>query len=116
MSPGSSPEVPPETNAAVVEWMRDQGWVVAPARFEMDPEVGFHVWQEQGRTSGTAHALWVSDSMIRHLPPEQLVSVLEREEMAQEIRISLRVRIEERGSEYRIAVVPRRSGEWPRPE
>jgi hypothetical protein len=94
--------------------MRKQGWVAAPARFEMEPELGFHVWQEQGRPAGTSHALWVSEPMVRHLSAEQLVGVLEREEMAQEIRISLRVRIEERGSEYRISVVSRRSGEWPR--
>ncbi|MEA2722772.1 MAG: hypothetical protein QOH59_543, partial [Gemmatimonadales bacterium] len=43
------------------------------------------------------------------------IGVLDSEEMAQEIRISLKVRIEERGAEYRISVVPRRSGEWPRP-
>ena len=43
---------------------------------------------------------------------EQLIEVLDSEEMDQEIRISLRMRIEERGSEYRISVVSRRSGEW----
>lgn len=116
MSPGATPEVPPKTDAALVRWMGEQGWVVAPARFEVDAEVGFHVWQEQGRSPGTSHALWVSEPMIRHLSAAQIVDVLEREEMAQEIRISLRIRIEERGTEYRISVVPRRSGEWPRQE
>ena len=51
--------------------------------------------------------------MVRHLKPEQLIGVLDREEMAQETRITLKVRIEERGAEYRVSVVPRRSGEWP---
>jgi len=114
VSPGAAPEVPPEANAALVKWMKEQGWTVAPARFEPDAEIGFHVWQELGRSPGTAHALWVSDPMVRHLSAEQLVGVLEKEEMAQEIRISLKVRIEERGAEYRTSVVPRRSGEWPR--
>lgn len=115
MSPGSAPEVPRETNTALMEWMGKQGWVVAPARWEQDPEAGFHVWQED-RPGRVSHALWISESMVRRLSAEQLVSVLDREEMAQEIRISLRVRIEERGTEYRISVVPRRSGEWPRQE
>lgn len=116
MSPEAAPEVSPETNAALVKWMREQGWTAAPARFEPDAEIGFHVWQELGRSPGAAHALWVSDPMVRRLSAQQLVVVLEKEEMAQEIRISLRVRIEERGSEYRTSVVPRRSGEWPRQE
>ena len=116
MSPEAAPEVSPETNAALVAWMKEQGWTVAPARFEPDAEIGFHVWQELGRSPGTSHALWVSEPMVRRLSAEQLVGVLEKEEMAQEIRISLRVRIEERGTEYRTSVVPRRSGEWPRQE
>jgi hypothetical protein len=96
--------------------MGEQGWKVGPARWETDSEAGFHVWQENGGLSRISHALWVSESMVRHLEAEQLIGVLDREEMAQEIRISLRIRIEERGTEYRISVVPRRSGEWPRPE
>jgi hypothetical protein len=111
---GSIPQVPPETDTAIIGWMGAQGWKVKPARWETEPEVGFHVWQEYDRTAGTSHALWVSEAMVRHLPAKQLVKVLEDEEMAQEIRISLRIRIEERGDEYRISVVPRRSGEWPR--
>lgn len=114
VSPDGGPGVPPETDAALVKWMGEQGWKVGPARLEREPEIGFHVWQEEGKSSGTAHALWVSEPMVRHLSAGQMVDVLEREEMAQEIRISLRVRIEERGTEYRISVVPRRSGEWPR--
>lgn len=116
LSAPAVPNVPAETDSAVVAWMKEQGWIVAPARFEMEPELGFHVWQEQGRSPGTSHALWVSEPMVRHLSAKQLLDVLEREEMAQEIRISLRVRIEERGMEHRISVVPRRSGEWPRQE
>lgn len=82
----------------------------------MDAEAGFHVWQENGGLAKISHALWVSASMVRRLTAEQLIGVLEREEMAQEIRISLKIRIEERGTEYRISVVPRRSGEWPKQE
>ena len=88
------------------------GWTVAKARWEMEPESGFHVWQETGTSPGTSHALWVSESMIRNRSADQLIQVLDREEMDQELRISLRMRIEERGSEYRISVVSRRSGEW----
>jgi hypothetical protein len=104
--------VSPETDAAVAAWMKEQGWTVGPARWEIEPEGGFHVWQELGLPPGRSHALWVSESMIRHLSAEQLVRVLDSEDMAQEIRISLRMRIEERGSEYRVSVVSRRSGEW----
>jgi len=113
---GSNPQVPPKSDAALIEWMGKQGWKVALARWEVDSEAGFHVWQELDRPAGGSHALWVSESMVRHLSADQLVRVLDREEMAQEIRISLRVRIEERGDEYRVSVVPRRSGEWPRQE
>jgi hypothetical protein len=96
--------------------MGKQSWKVGPARWETDPEAGFHVWQENGGLARISRALWVSESMVRHLEAEQLIGVLDREEMAQEIRISLKVRIEERGAEYRVSVVPRRSGEWPRQE
>ncbi|HEY8195384.1 MAG TPA: hypothetical protein VIG04_00285 [Gemmatimonadales bacterium] len=108
--------MPPEINAAVIAWMGEQGWKVGPARWETEPEAGFHVWQENGGLARISRALWVSESMVRHLKTEQLIGVLDREEMAQEIRISLKVRIEERGAEYRISVVPRRSGEWPKQE
>jgi hypothetical protein len=92
--------------------MRQHGWTVTKARWETESEGGFHVWQETGKSPGTAHALWVSESMVRRLSPEQLIQVLDHEEMDQELRISLRMRIEERGSEYRVSVVSRRSGEW----
>jgi hypothetical protein len=94
--------------------MRQHGWKVAPARWEMGTEAGFHVWQED-LIEGRAHALWVSESMIRTLPADQLIRVLDEEDMAQELRISLRVLIHERGAGYRVAVVPRRSGGWQKP-
>jgi hypothetical protein len=53
---------------------------------------------------------------LRDLSAEQLVGVLNREGVAEEIRISFKVRIEERGNEYRVSVVPRRSGESRRQE
>ena len=113
---GSHPPVPPESNAAVIGWMGNHGWNVGPTRWEKDPDGGFHIWQEEEPTTGGRHALWVSEFMIRHLSAEQLVKVLNSEDMADEIRISVRVRIQERGDEYRVSVVPRRSGEWPRQE
>jgi len=42
--------------------------------------------------------------------------VLNSEGMAEEIRISFKVRIEERGDGYRVSIVPRRSGESRRQE
>jgi hypothetical protein len=105
------PEVPHQTNAAVVAWMKSHGWDVAPARWEMDPEAGFHVWQEDEPPIGRSHALWVAESMVRLLTSEELVSVLTSEGVAEDLRISFKVRIEERGSEYRVSIVPRRSGE-----
>jgi hypothetical protein len=96
----------------MVAWMKQHGWTVAKARFETEPESRFHVWQETGRSPGTAHSLWISESMVRNLSADQLIGVLDSLEMDQELRISLRMRIEERGSEYRISVVSRRSGEW----
>jgi hypothetical protein len=106
-----SPEVPPETEAAVTAWMRSHGWNVAPARWVMDPEMGFHVWQEEEPPIGRSHALWVAESMVRHLRSEELVHVLNREGVAEDMRISFKIRIEERGDGYRVSVVPRRSGE-----
>ena len=108
-------QVPPETNAAVTAWLAKQGWNVAPAQWRMQPEGGFHIWQEE-RPGERSHALWISESMIKHLSAEELVEVLNREDMAQEIRISFKVCIQERGSEYRVSVVPRSSGEWRKPE
>ena len=106
-----NPQLPPETDAAIKEWMRSHGWKVASARWEIDPELGFHVWQEDEPQIGRSHALWVAESMPRRLSAEELVSVLNREGVAQEIRISFKVRIQERGDEYRVSPVPRRSGE-----
>ena len=115
-TPASGPHVPPESNAAIAAWMGNQGWNVGPARWEMDPEAGYHVWQEDKPTGDRSHALWVAESMVRHLSAEQLVEVLSSEDMAEEIRISFKVRIQERGDGYRVSVVPRRSGEWKREE
>jgi hypothetical protein len=81
----------------------------------MDPEAGYHVWQENGNTSERSHALWIAESMVRRLSAEDLVRVLNSEDMREEIRISTKVRIEPRGSEYRVSVVSRNSGEWKRP-
>jgi hypothetical protein len=36
--------------------------------------------------------------------------------MAEEMRISFKVRIQERGDEYRVSVVPRASGGWRKQE
>ena len=113
---GSNPQVPPESDAAIVAWMGKQGWNVAPARWERDQEAGFHVWQEDEPKVDRSHALCFSESMVRHLSAEQLVKVLNSEDMAEEIRISFKVRIQERGDGYRVSIVPRRSGEWRSPE
>jgi hypothetical protein len=106
-----SPQVPPETDALITAWMRNEGWRVAPARWERDPDTGFYVWQEDEPERGRSHALWVEEPMVRHLSADQLISVLNREGVAQDIRINFKVRIQERGDEYRVSVVPRRWGE-----
>jgi hypothetical protein len=111
-----NPQVPPEINAAIIAWMGDQGWHVAPAQWKMDPEAGFHVWQETEPTAGKSHALWIAESMVSRLSAEQLVDVLDSEGMAEEIRISLKMRIQERGAGYRVSIVSRRSGEWRKQE
>jgi hypothetical protein len=91
--------------------MQRHGWPVSRPVWTADPDAGFHVWQEDPPSNGTSHALWVDDAMIRNLGPDALVEVLEGEQVAEAIRISFKVRIEERGAEYRVSVVPRRSGE-----
>ena len=96
--------------------MRDYGWKVAPARWEMDPDAGFHLWQEDEPAIGRSHALWIIESMVRQLSAAQLVQVLNSEQVAEELRINFKVRIQERGAEYRVSTVPRRSGEQRRPE
>jgi hypothetical protein len=110
------PQVPPEFDAAVIAWMRRHGWQVHPARWEADPELGFYVWQEPEPSEGRSHALWVAEPMVRNLSAEELVGVLNREAVAEEIRISFKVRIQERGDEYRVSVVPRASGGYRRPD
>lgn len=111
---GHSP-VPPETDDAVMRWMRGHGWEVSPARWQMEPESGFLVWQEQAQ-HGKSHALWVAETMIKRLKPVQLVDVLIRERVGEEIRINFKIRVEERGDEYRVSVVPRPSGGFPAQE
>ena len=96
--------------------MKRHGWEVASPRPETDPDGSFHVWQEKTPTRGRHHALWIADTMVRDLEPERLVEILSREGVAEEIRISFKVRIEERGDEYRVSIVPRKSGEFPRLE
>jgi hypothetical protein len=112
----SVPPVPRASDAAVVGWMRSQGWTVSPARPEMDPETGFYVWQENAPRTGRSHALWIAEPMVRHLTAAELVAVLNGEGVAEDIRISYKVRIEERGDGYRVSVVPRPSGEMKRLE
>ncbi len=111
-----NPQVPPESDTAIIAWMGNQGWKVAPARWEMEPEAGFHVWQETNASAGKSHALWIADSMVSHLSAEQLVDVLDSEGMAEEIRISFKMHIQERGDGYRVSIVSRRSGEWRKQE
>jgi hypothetical protein len=94
--------------------MRRHGWLVMAARWQAEPEMGFYVWQEEEPGVGRSHALWVEDSMVQRLSPEQLVDLLDREGLAEDIRINFKIRIEERGAEYRVSVVPRRSGEFRR--
>lgn len=108
---GSKPQVPPESNTAVASWMKRHGWIVGPARWEREPESGFFVWQEDEPNIGRSHALWITESMLRNLSAEELIAVLDREGVVEDIRVSFKVRIEERGDEYRVSVVPRRSGE-----
>src|SRR3954464_3981873 len=104
-------EVSPAINLAVIAWMKNHGWTVLPARWEMDPETGFHVWQEDEPGVGRSHALWIAEPMARRLTAAELVAVLNSEGVAEDMRISFKVRIEERGDEYRVSVVPRPSGE-----
>ncbi|HEV7365983.1 MAG TPA: hypothetical protein VGN76_09085 [Gemmatimonadales bacterium] len=106
----------PESDAAVTAWMKRQGWKVFPARREEDPDMVFYIWQEDEPSIGRSHSLWIDEAMLQDLSAEQLVQVLDRERVAEEIRINFKVRIQERGAEYRVSVVPRRSGEQRRLE
>jgi hypothetical protein len=110
------PSVPQGTDTAVAAWLRSHGWRVTPARWEVEPELGFYVWQEEAPSNGRSHALWISEPMVRRLTPDELAAVLNREGVAEDIRINFKVRIEERGAEYRVSVVPRKSGEFRKQE
>jgi hypothetical protein len=103
--------IPPETDAEVVRWMNGHGWKVGPAVRRQEPEGSFYVWQEDGGHV-TSHSLWVAEEMTSKLKADELISVFKRERLAEDIRISFRIRIEERGTEYRVSLVPRRSGEF----
>jgi len=113
---GSQPQVPADTDAAISAWMGKQGWRVAPGRWHLDPDGGFHTWQEEQPRAGGTHALWISESMVRRLSAEQLLAALNSEDVGNEIRISIKIRIEERGDGYRVSIVSRNSGEWKRAE
>jgi hypothetical protein len=106
----------PESDAAVTAWMKSQGWNVFPARREEDPDMVFYIWQEDEPSIGRSHALWIDEAMLQDLSADQLVQVLDRERVAEEIKINFKVRIQERGAEYRVSVVPRKSGEQRRRE
>jgi hypothetical protein len=108
--------VPPATDGAVSAWMQRHGWAVSPPVWTENPDAGFHVWQEDSPSVVRSHALWIDEAMIRHLAADALVKVLDREQVAEAIRISFKIRIEERGAEYRVSVVPRQSGEIRRVE
>jgi hypothetical protein len=110
----AAPPVPPASAAAVAAWMRSQGWTVLSPRWGTDPEAAFYVWQEDEPRIGRSHALWIAESMVRRLTAGELVEVLNSQGIAQEIQISYKIRIEERGNEYRVSVVPRPSGEMKR--
>jgi hypothetical protein len=116
MSEPPNPRVLPETEAAIASWMGAHGWKVRPARWEMESDLGFYVWWEDAPPGERLHALWVAESMVRGLGPEELVRVLEREGVEADLRISFKIRIQERGDGYRVSVVSRRSGEFPKPE
>lgn len=96
--------------------MRSHGWQVTPAEWAVEPETGFYVWQEEAPSVGRSHALWVAAPMVRHLTPEEIVDVLNRERVAEDIRISFKIRVEGRGAEYRVSIVPRQSGEFRKQE
>jgi hypothetical protein len=116
IDPLTNPPISPETDAAVSAWMRRHGWKTAAARWEMEPETGFYVWEEEAHGGGRTHALWIEEAMVQHLTAEELVQVLNSERMVEEIRVSFKVRIEERGAEYRVSPVPRKSGGFRRLE
>jgi hypothetical protein len=109
-----NPQLPAETDRAVAEWMRSHGWTVLPVRWQVDPDSNFYVWQEAEPPVGRSHALWVDEAMPPRLSNGELIQVLNREEVAEYIRISYKVRIQERGAEYWVSIVPRRSGEMRR--
>jgi hypothetical protein len=108
--------LPSEIDEAVSAWMKRHGWEVQPARREQDPDMGFYVWQEQTPSIGRSHALWIAEPMLRRLGAEELLGIFKTEDVAEDIRINFKVRIEERGAEYRVSVVPRKSGEFRRLE
>jgi len=96
--------------------MKRHRWEVDGVRWEKDPDGGFHVWEEKTPALSRSHALWVAESMVRRLEPPELIEALNQEGVAEELRISFKVRIEERGAEYRVSIVPRKSGEFRRQE
>ena len=50
--------------------MRRHGWKTAGARWEMEPESGFYVWEEEAHGAGRTHALWIEEAMVQHLTAE----------------------------------------------
>ena len=102
----------PDTDAEVVRWMNGHGWKVGAAVRHEEPEGGFYVWREDGGKEVNSHTLWVAETMVSKLGPQELIAVFKRERLAEDLRISFRIRIEERGTEYRVSLVPRRSGEF----
>ena len=92
--------------------MQSQGWKAAGALHHAEPEGGFYVWREETAGEGKSHMLWVAEEMVHRLGPAELVGVLKQERVAEDLKISFRLRIEERGTEYRVSLVPRRSGEF----
>ena len=91
--------------------MHGHGWKVGPAIRHLEPEGGFYVWREDS-DGVKSHSLWVAETMVHNFRPDQLVEIFKRERLAEDLRVSFRIRIEERGTDYRVSLVPRRSGEF----
>jgi hypothetical protein len=98
--------VPLEKEAAVLTWMQSHGWKEAHhAGSKIDPGFGFHTWRglDEG---GNSVRLEVGNITLRALDPSNLVQLLTRLGVADELRSKGRARVGQEGSKYRLLPLP----------
>jgi hypothetical protein len=78
----------PETDAAVREWMKGQGFPAGSTRYYSDEEV--YAWRHE--TAGGSPTLWVARTVLEDNNPAALVAALDRLGIGDRLRTTPKAR------------------------